>query len=175
MYGSYWYLNGSAKWGLKLIKRFKLFRVPKKNQEFFFAIDYKQIRNVLNLNISNVALRAVINWKIFVTNMLFRILLKKYKRPRFAPTFKVSLISCFCVTSSVIFGFFSISISFEFFENETSLEIANRQSEQVRVKLVITNLTLICSDYLLFLVIQQLTGSESRSRHVDSLRAAAHS
>ena len=32
----------------------------------------------------------------------------------------------------------------------------------------ITNLTLICSDYLLFLVIQQLTGSESRSRHVDS-------
>ena len=36
------------------------------------------------------------------------------------------------------------------------------------VKLVITNMTLICSDYLLFLVIQQLTGSESRSRHVDS-------
>ena len=33
---------------------------------------------------------------------------------------------------------------------------------------LITNLTLTCSDYLLFLVIQQLTGLESRSRHVDS-------
>ena len=34
---------------------------------------------------------------------------------------------------------------------------------------MITNLTLTCSDYLLFLVIQQLTGLESRSRHVDSI------
>ena len=48
-------------------------------------------------------------------------------------------------------------------------EVVINGSEQIRDKRAITNLTLICSDYLLFLVIQQLTGSESRSRHVDSL------